>query len=65
MEMIYATKINETNNSFKTTIPKPLIKLVGLEDKDSLRWNIEVKPEGVVITVVPQKSLDNLKRDRR
>lgn len=59
MTMTFETSLMKNDMSLRTTVPKALIRLLNLTEKDSLKWNVEVKPEGVVITVVPERVVDN------
>lgn len=42
---------NPKSNSLRTTIPMELVKLLKLEDKDHLLWNVATKNDELVITV--------------
>ena len=57
-KMVFKTKIGRaksTGDSLKTTIPMTIIKMMGLQYGDNLKWNCEVKDNKFVICVEPEK----------
>ena len=42
---------NQKSKSLKTTLPIELVKLLNLNDKDRLVWNVVTKNDELVITV--------------
>ena len=42
---------NQNSNSLKATIPRVLVKLLNLKDKDQLLWDVATKDDELVITV--------------
>jgi antitoxin component of MazEF toxin-antitoxin module len=57
MELTFKTKIGRAKsngNSLKTTIPMTLIKMMGLENGDVLKWNCEIKDNKVLINIEPE-----------
>lgn len=56
--MTFETKIGRaksTGDSLKTTIPMTLIKMMGLEYGDKLRWDCEIKDDKLLVNIEPVK----------
>lgn len=57
------TKVNMAKTkgtTLKSTIPKAVVQSLRVSAGDSIEWIIETKNDKVIVTVVPQKSLENL-----
>lgn len=58
MILKYESKIGKAGGSgpsSKTTIPKPLMKLLGLEIGDKLEWVVEIDNNETHISIIPKK----------
>ena len=54
--MVFETKIGRAKskgNSLKTTIPMNLVKFMGLQSGDTLRWKCEIKNDTIHIELEP------------
>jgi bifunctional DNA-binding transcriptional regulator/antitoxin component of YhaV-PrlF toxin-antitoxin module len=40
-----------SNKSFRTVIPKPIAKALGLQHKGKISWELKVEKEGVIVIV--------------
>lgn len=45
------TKANPNSGSLRTTVPKPILELLDLKEKDSLEWAISQKDGEIVVHV--------------
>lgn len=52
LELVSSVNLhNQNSNSLKATIPRELVKILDLKDKDHLLWNVATKNDELVITV--------------
>lgn len=54
--MKFETKLIRNNSSIRTTVPKALINLLDLSEKDKLQWDVDITEKEAVITLTPKKS---------
>lgn len=56
MKMSYTTKMRKNKGSMLITIPAGLVELLKIESGDSLRWDADIRDEGVTVTIEPIKA---------